>query len=300
MTVSTETSPRGALLSAIETACVEHLGDCRALDLQPHRPHEIEHLDDDRVRHLRFADDVVDDRLRVGRVRHLPAQQARHHLDSGERVLQLVRHRRRHFAERGEPIAQALALLELLDARQILEEQRRAARLAVVVADQRERIADDLAGRLQPQLDAIRQVAQFERAGNDPDDVVMDAQDVGILAADVGSGGRQPEDAIGLVVHDRQGALAGDCQHAVAHAVDHVAEEAVAAGAAAPQPTPVERGSATAPVIGDGPRRSEALSGISEARTAAGTSRNARAWPVVLHATRMGKAHARSDRPFPV
>ena len=44
----------------------------------------------------------------------------------GERVLHFVRDRRRHLAERGKPVAQPLALFELLDAGQVLEEQRRA------------------------------------------------------------------------------------------------------------------------------------------------------------------------------
>ena len=61
-----------------------------------------------------------------GDVGDLAAQQAGHHLDAGQRVLHLVRDRRGHLAERREPIAQPLALLELLDPRQVLEEQRRA------------------------------------------------------------------------------------------------------------------------------------------------------------------------------
>ena len=78
------------------------------------------------------------------------------------------------------------------------------------------------------QLDAIRQMAQLEGAGDYPDDVVMEAKDVGVRAADVGGRADDPENAIGLVVHDGQGAFAGHCQHAVAHAVDHVAKEPIA------------------------------------------------------------------------
>ena len=107
--------------------CVQDVGDGRPLGLEAHRPDEVEHLDTVRVRHLRLVDDVGQDRLRVRRVGHLPPQQARHDLDAGQRVLQLVRDRRGHLAERGEPVAQALALLELLDAREVLEEQRDAA-----------------------------------------------------------------------------------------------------------------------------------------------------------------------------
>ena len=58
-----------------------------------------------------------------GRVGHLASEQSRHDLDARQRVLQFVRDAGRHFAERGEPIAQALALFHLLDLRQVLEEQ---------------------------------------------------------------------------------------------------------------------------------------------------------------------------------
>ena len=109
---------------------VQHVGDVGALDLQPHRPDELEHLDDDRVGELRFADDVGEQRLRVLRIGHLAAQQAGHHLDAGQRILQLVRDAGGHLAERRQPIAQPLALFELLDLRQVLEEHHRADRLA--------------------------------------------------------------------------------------------------------------------------------------------------------------------------
>ena len=56
----------------------------------------------------------------------LALEHAGHDLDAGERVLDFVRDRRGHLAERRQPVAQPLALFELLDARQVLEEQRRA------------------------------------------------------------------------------------------------------------------------------------------------------------------------------
>ena len=59
-----------------------------------------------------------------GLSRRLAAQQPGQHLDAGQRVLDLVRHHRRHLADRGQPIAQPLALLDLLDVREVLEEQR--------------------------------------------------------------------------------------------------------------------------------------------------------------------------------
>ena len=126
---ATVTSPRARLATRpCVTACCSTSADVGALDLQPDRPHELEHLDDDRVGHLRLVDDVGEQRLRVRRVGHLPAQQAGHHLDAGQRVLHLVRDARGHLAERRQPIAQPLAFLELLDPRQVLEEQRRADR----------------------------------------------------------------------------------------------------------------------------------------------------------------------------
>ena len=145
----------------------DHVGDGDVLDLQADRPHEGQHLLHDHVRHLRFLDDVGEDGLRVGRLGQLPLQQAGHDFDAGQRVLHFVRDRRRHLAERGQPVAQALALLELLDARQVLEEQRRADVAAARVLDVRQRVADHLAGVLQPQLGAVGQVRQLERPGDD-------------------------------------------------------------------------------------------------------------------------------------
>ena len=97
----------------------------------------------------------------------LALEQPGHHLDAGQRVLDFVRDRRGHLAERGQPIAQPLALLELLDARQVLEEERRADVAPARVLDERQRVADHLAGVLQPQLGAVGQVRQLERAGDD-------------------------------------------------------------------------------------------------------------------------------------
>ena len=124
----TATSPRGAFDFGQRDRLLQHVGEVGVLDLQPDRPHELEHLDDDRVGQLRFADDVGEQRLRVRRVGHLAAQQAGHHFDAGERVLQLVRDAGGHLAERRQPIAQPLALFELLDLREVLEEHHRADR----------------------------------------------------------------------------------------------------------------------------------------------------------------------------
>ena len=124
--MSTKIAPRVALPSASVIALAIAAGQRRAIDLQAHRPHERQHFLDDRVRHLGFADDVLDQRLRVRVVGHLAAQQPGQHLDAGERVLDLVRHHRGHFADRRQAIAQALALFDLFDVGEVLEEQRRA------------------------------------------------------------------------------------------------------------------------------------------------------------------------------
>ena len=53
------------------------------------------------------------------------------------------------LADGGEAIAQALALLDLLDVREVLEEERRADRLPIVIADERQRVADHGVGGLE-------------------------------------------------------------------------------------------------------------------------------------------------------
>ena len=120
-------TPRRAHLAFGERdRILEHLVERHALDLQLNRPHELEHFDDDGVGHLGFLDDVVERLERFGLLGQLALQHAGHDLDARQRVLDLVRDRRGHLAERRQPIAQPLAFLDLLDARQILEEQRRA------------------------------------------------------------------------------------------------------------------------------------------------------------------------------
>ena len=93
----------------------------------------------------------------------LALEHAGHDLDARERVLDFVRDRRGHLAERRQPVAQPLALFHLLDARQVLEEQRRADHAAVVVVDVRERVAHRAAGLAQPHLGAVGQVVAVER-----------------------------------------------------------------------------------------------------------------------------------------
>ena len=125
MSIATATPPRGAFDSASVTAWCRTWARsvCSTWSRTGRTNSSI--CDDDRVGELRFADDVGEQRLRIDRVGHLPPQQAGHDLDAGERILQLVRDAGRHLAERRQPIPQPLALLELLDLRQVLEEHDR-------------------------------------------------------------------------------------------------------------------------------------------------------------------------------
>ena len=128
---------------------------------------------------------------------------------------------------RRQAVAQPLAFLELLDPREVPEEHRRADDRAVVVADQRERVADHLARRLDPHLDAVRQMMQIEGARQHADDVRMIVQDVRQRLTEIVGARVDAEDPVGLVVDERQPPVAGDRQHAVAHARHDVPEEGV-------------------------------------------------------------------------
>jgi hypothetical protein len=81
-----------------------------------------------------------------------------------ERVLHFVGDRRGHLAERRQAIAEPLALLELLDARQVLEEEGGADVAPRVVLHVRQRVADHLAGVLEAHFGAVGQVRQVEGA----------------------------------------------------------------------------------------------------------------------------------------
>ena len=203
------------------------LADRRALELQPHRPHEVEHLLDDGVGHLRFVDDVLDQRLRVGIVGHLTAQQPGHHFDARQRVLDLVRHRRGHLAERGQSIAQPLALFHLLDVRQVLEEERRAGGLVVLIANERQRVADHLVARLQPELRAVGQRGELEGAVQHTHDFGVTAEDIDERLTEVIEIGGEVENSTRFVVDQHQAAGPIDRQHAVAHIGNHVAKELI-------------------------------------------------------------------------
>ena len=138
-----------------------------------------------------------------------------------------MRDRRGHLAHGSQPIPQPLTLFELLDAREILEEHRRADDAARVVADERQRIAEDLSRRAQPQFGAVRQQVQLERAAEKAHDFGMVAQNVGDRPPEIGPARRDPENAVRLVVDEREKALAGQREDTVPHACHDVPEERV-------------------------------------------------------------------------
>ena len=123
---STAMSPRDALPSAIVTAlCSASASDARSSCSRTGRTKSSISWT---MALAIFASLMMsaDQRLHLRIVRHLAAQQPGHHFDAGQRILDLVGHRRGHLAERGQPIAQPLALFHLLDVREVLEEERRA------------------------------------------------------------------------------------------------------------------------------------------------------------------------------
>ena len=135
-------------------------------------------------------------------------------------------HDRGHFAHGGEAIAQPLALLDLFDVREVLEEHGRAHRLTRIVPDQGQRVANHGVGGLQAQLCAIGQRLQLKRATEHADDVGMFVKDVGVGApADLA--GREAKQPARLVIDEDQRAIAIDREDAVAHVPDHVPEEHV-------------------------------------------------------------------------
>ena len=195
------------------------------LDLQPNRPHELEDFEHDGVGHLRFLDDVAEDRLRILGLGKLALEDPRHDLDAGERILDLVRDGGGHLAERRQPVAQPLALLELLDPRQVLEEERGPRHPPARILHLRDRVADDFVRALQPQLGAIREVRQVERPGDDARHFRPALEHAREGPPDVGPARRESQNAVGDIVHDGDRAVDGDRQDTVAQAPDQVAVE---------------------------------------------------------------------------
>jgi hypothetical protein len=185
---------------------------------------------DDLIRHLGFVDDVVQNRLRVG-IGQLAFQDAGHHFDTRQRIFHFVRNRGRHLAERDQPIAQPFTLFNLLDFRQVLEEDDDADRLPPLVAHMRQRVADHLAGRLQPELGAIGQMMQLERAVKHAHHIGVLRQHFAEVAPHRARGSPDLKNSAGLGVDFGHQPVARDRKHAVAHARDEVAEKAVSLAA---------------------------------------------------------------------
>ncbi len=137
-----------------------------------------------------------------------------------------MRHHGGHFADGCEPVAKPFAFLDLLDVGEVLEEQRRANRFAVIVAHQRQRVTDHRVGRLEAQLRAIRQRLQFERAAQHAHDVGMFVEKIRVeLSGHIAR--RQPEQPPRFIVQEDDSPGTIDSQDAVAHVSHHVAEEHV-------------------------------------------------------------------------
>jgi hypothetical protein len=136
-----------------------------------------------------------------------------------------------HLADGGQPVAQAFAFLELLHASQVLEEHRRADHAVVVVPDERERVSDDSARKAKPELRAIREQVQVEYVRQQPYHLWVVAQHLRGRSPEVVGATLDPENAVGLVVDNRECAIAIQRQYAVAHACDHMPEERVLHGA---------------------------------------------------------------------
>ena len=173
-------------------------------------------------------DDVGQDRLRIRRARDLPFQKAGHHLDPGQRVLDLVSDSGRHLAKGREAVAKPLTLFKLLNTGQVLEEQRGSGHLAVVGEDARHAEADGRPGTLQPEFGAAGEVVQVEGRVQDRCELVICAKDVGEWASDVGRVWSYPENPVGRGVEDRDRAVAADRHRAVAHAEHEIAVEMLA------------------------------------------------------------------------
>ena len=148
-----------------------------------------------------------------------------------KRVLHLVRDCGGHLTDGGQPVAQTLAFLELFHASQILEEHRRADHLVVVVSDEREGVADDPPRKTEPELRAIREQVQIEDVREQAHHLWVVAQNLRDRSSDVVGAARDPENAIRLIVDDRQSAVAIQRQYAVPHARHDVSEERVLHGA---------------------------------------------------------------------
>ena len=84
-----------------------------------------------------------------------------------------------------EPIAQPLPLLELFDPRQVLEEERRAGHLSVLVMHEAHGVPDDLSGGPQAKLRPVGEVMELEGARQDAHEIVAPVEHFGERPCDV-------------------------------------------------------------------------------------------------------------------
>lgn len=197
--------------------------------LQPDGPDEVEDLLHDGIGHLGFVDDVPQQGLGFRRLGQFAPEEAGEHLDAHQRVLDFVRDGRRHFADRGQPIPEAFAFLDLFDARQVREEHRRADRVPRVGVDVRERVADDLARSLQPQFGAVGEQCRVRRGIECLHDLGIVQEHIPERPSDVSGVRLDVEDPLRLVVDERDALVRRDRQHAVPHRGDDAPEEGVVA-----------------------------------------------------------------------
>lgn len=133
--------------------------------------------------------------------------------------------RGRHFAQGGQAVSKSFAFLELFDSRQVLEQQGRPRHGAVAVGNATHRVADRLPGRPKPQFRAVWERGVGERQREHLSEVVVPAQHLVEGLTDVPRRRLHRQDAVGSVVHDRDGAVAPYGDDPVAQAVDDVAIE---------------------------------------------------------------------------
>ena len=161
-----------ALQLALEGEARAHLGDgglerfdeVDGTRRRGGRLDEIEGGADRGLEGAELAAQLVDERALLARFGEAPAQQTGQHPEARERVADLVGEARRHLAQRREPLAEPLALVDALEGLEIAEEQRSAAQHPAL-PDGGEGEADG-ARRLraagQHQLGPARRLAPFE------------------------------------------------------------------------------------------------------------------------------------------
>jgi hypothetical protein len=132
-----------------------------------------------------------------------------------------------HLAEGGESVAQPVALFHLLNAGQVLEEQRRPHQPPVIVVNPGEGVADGTARLAQAHFGAVGEVVGVEGALEDLTDFRAVVQDFGERPAEVARIGPQAEHPVPDIVDGGQRAFVGDGDDASAEVEDQVAEETV-------------------------------------------------------------------------